>query len=215
MNSLKSGTLEEKEIIAKNSILDAIEKAKNPFVLFDGDNYSVIILHMVREIQKTPVLFIDTSVKFKEIYQFIEKMRKLWGFKLIRESNEAVLKTIKFGEDRNKCCNMLKTKAIEDAIKKHNIDILFAYEDEEIKKDMELFKIEDSQIVIYPIMHFSREDVLNYIKKYNLPYCSLYDKGYKDIQCTPCTLPITPKDEQLEKQDEEEIKKRLKALGYM
>lgn len=215
MNSLKSETLEEKEIIAKNIILDSIEKAKNPFVLFDGDNYSMIILHMIREIQKTPVLFIDTSVKFKEIYQFIEKMRKLWGFKLIRESNEIAIKTIKFGEDKKKCCNLLKTKVLQDSVKKHNIDILFVHEDEKIEANNKLIIIKDVHTMIYPLQHFSVEDVWDYIRKYRLPYCSLYDIGYKKIECIPCTDSPGQKDKGLEKNDEEEIKKRLKALGYM
>ena len=140
-------------------------------------------------------------------------MRKFWNFKLIQEKNEEALNTVKFAEDKDKCCTMLKAKALENAVKKYNIDRLFAFNH---GRNMdESFTTQDSFRIMFPIQYFSREDVWDYIKKYHLSYCSLYDKGYMNIQCTLCTEPGQLKVERHEKQDEEEIKKRLKALGYM
>ncbi len=212
-------TMEEKENQAIEIIKKGLIDAKNPFILFDGRIESLIVLHLLRQVNKGkipfPVLHIDTSVEFNEIYQYIEKMKKLWGFRLIKERNEEALKTIKFAEDREKCCGMLKYISRENAIKKYNIDRLFAFQDRQIKTNMESFKLLDERIMTYPIQHFSQDDVWEYIKKYNLAYCSLYDKGYNNIQCTPCIESLKPKDEKLTKKEEDEIKKRLKALGYM
>ncbi|MFZ3169370.1 MAG: phosphoadenosine phosphosulfate reductase family protein [Candidatus Methanoperedens sp.] len=192
MNVLKAETLEEKEKLAKNIIIDNIKKAKNPFVLFDGDNYSLIILHMVREIQKTPVLFVDTSLEFEEIHRFVEKMRKLWRFDLIKEVN-------KINVDDVQRSFQLRAEVIKNAAKKHNIDLLFT--------DLESM---DGSFV-NPISTFSKEDIWNYIKKYNLPYCSLYDKGYEVIDFKPCAkIKDMP-----EQKDEEIIKEKLKKLGYL
>ncbi len=210
--------LEKKENQALEIIKKELAGARNPFILFDGKTGSLVTLHLLRKVNESripiPVLHIDTSVEFKEIYQYIEKMRKLWGFKLIRERNEEALKTIKFAEDKEKCCTILKTDALKKAIKKHNIDRLFSFEDDEIKAS-EPFIIHGQNTIVYPIKHFCKEDIWTYIKKYNLPYCSLYDKGYIDLRCTLCTDLVRPKEESFKKQEEEEIKKRLKALGYM
>jgi phosphoadenosine phosphosulfate reductase len=216
MNSSEGKTLEDKEIEAVKIILDTIEKAKNIFFIFDGRAESLIVLDLLRRINDgkilIPVLFIDTSVEFKDIYQYIEKMRKLWGFRLITEKNEEVPKTFKFGMDKEKCCNIMKTDTLKNAIKKYKIDQLFAYYDEGIKIDKELLA---KDIIIYPLQYFSNKDVWDYIQKYNIPYCSLYDKGYKNITCIPCADPLKSNNEQTIKEDEDEIKKRLKALGYI
>lgn len=39
---------------------------------------------------------------------------------------------------------------------------------------------------IHPIIEWSDAEVWEYIKKYNLPYCSLYNEGFKRIGCICC-----------------------------
>lgn len=45
--------------------------------------------------------------------------------------------------------------------------------------------------ILNPIIDWEDEDVWEFIHKYNLPYCELYDKGYKRLGCIGC--PINPK----------------------
>lgn len=42
--------------------------------------------------------------------------------------------------------------------------------------------------LINPIIDWSDEDVWEYIKAENLPYCELYDKGFKRIGCIGCPM---------------------------
>jgi 3'-phosphoadenosine 5'-phosphosulfate sulfotransferase (PAPS reductase)/FAD synthetase len=154
--------LEEKENKSRQIVMDALKDVKNPFVIFDGSLRSLVLLHLTRQIS---VLCIDRNIESEKINQYIEKMRKLWKLRLIRENI-----------------------GLEEIIKKYDIDKLFSYDEINI----ELSKI------IYPIHHFDDNDVWNYIKKYNLPYCSIYDK--QDI---------------VDPEKEEEIKKRLGQLGYL
>lgn len=46
----------------------------------------------------------------------------------------------------------------------------------------------DETYYINPIIDWTEEDVWEYIHKYNLPYCSLYDEGFKRIGCIMCPL---------------------------
>jgi phosphoadenosine phosphosulfate reductase len=47
--------------------------------------------------------------------------------------------------------------------------------------------------LVNPIIDWSDEDVWNFIKKYNLPYCMLYDKGFKRLGCVGCPMSINQK----------------------
>lgn len=39
---------------------------------------------------------------------------------------------------------------------------------------------------IHPVIDWSDDEVWEYIKTYNVPYCSLYDEGFKRIGCVCC-----------------------------
>lgn len=45
--------------------------------------------------------------------------------------------------------------------------------------------------ILHPIIEWSTEDVWEYIKNYNVPYCELYDKGWKRIGCIGCPFAST------------------------
>lgn len=54
-----------------------------------------------------------------------------------------------------------------------------------------------SKTVINPIIDWSNEEVWEFIKEYNVPYCKLYDEGYKRLGCVGC--PMGDNKSQLEK----------------
>jgi phosphoadenosine phosphosulfate reductase len=43
-----------------------------------------------------------------------------------------------------------------------------------------------------PLIHWTYDDMIDYIKKYNVPYNPLHDKGFVSIGCAPCTRAIEP-----------------------
>ena len=45
---------------------------------------------------------------------------------------------------------------------------------------------------INPIIDWTWDQIQEHIKKHDLPYNSLLDKGYPSIGCEPCTRPIKP-----------------------
>lgn len=42
--------------------------------------------------------------------------------------------------------------------------------------------------VLNPIINWEDEDVWEFIHKYNVPYCKLYDEGYKRLGCIGCPM---------------------------
>ena len=43
-----------------------------------------------------------------------------------------------------------------------------------------------------PLINWSFEEVLKYLKENNVPYNPLHDKGFISIGCAPCTRAIEP-----------------------
>ena len=55
-----------------------------------------------------------------------------------------------------------------------------------------------NKVVINPIIDWTDEEVWEFIHEYDIPYCELYDKGYKRLGCIGCPMG-TRQSEELEK----------------
>lgn len=63
---------------------------------------------------------------------------------------------------------------------------------------VEACKRDAGKRLLHPIIDWSNEDVWQYIREGELPYCSLYDEGFKRLGCVMCpmqTLPQMKRDE--------------------
>jgi len=150
-----------------------------------------------------PVLHIDTSYKFKEIYEFRDEYARKWNLNLIVFRNEKAIKS-GMGPDKGKfvCCNTLKTQALKDAIAEYGFKALylgirrdehgirakeriFSPRDEDFEWDYknqppELWDQyknktkEEEHIRIHPLLGWREIDIWEYIKRENIPIISLY-----------------------------------------
>ena len=79
---------------------------------------------------------------------------------------------------------------------------------------------------VHPILHFTERDVWQATKQYSIPYCQLYQQGYRSLGAKGTTNKTTDTpawEQDLEntseregrQQDKEDIMKRLRDLGYM
>ena len=213
ITKLMSLSFEEKEKIAMDITKDSILIAKNPLVCFSGGKKSTVLLHLLKQsyVGALNVLHIDTTVEFDNIYLYIEKMRKLWRFNLVRE-RQSDIEDIRIAENKEECCKKLKIEPLKNAIEKYKIDCLFVgitWDENEGEKFMSW---RNDHYCVHPILHFTEKDIWDYIRKYNLSYCSLYDQGYRKLDCKPCTEIVS---EERNYKEEEMIKDRLRRLGYL
>jgi phosphoadenosine phosphosulfate reductase len=65
------------------------------------------------------------------------------------------------------------------------------------RNDMQMVEWDERHnlIKINPLLNWSEEDVWDYIKKHNVPYNKLHDKGFASIGCQPCTRALKPGEE--------------------
>lgn len=151
-----------------------------------------------------PIMHIDTTFKFPEMYVFRDHWAQQWGLKLLVEKNEdAIARGIGYGtHDAFTCCHELKTIALQKAIAKHKFEALlvgirrdehgirakeryFSPRNEEFKWDYknqpaELWdqfksrKDEGNHLRVHPLLHWTELDIWRYIEREGIPINELY-----------------------------------------
>lgn len=61
-------------------------------------------------------------------------------------------------------------------------------EDNETTREAVEFCYQRRKTVLNPIIDWSDSDVWEFIRRYNVPYCKLYDEGYKRLGCIGCPM---------------------------
>ena len=98
-------------------------------------------------------------------------------------------------ENRKKCCFIRKVKPLNRALQGAKVWITgLRAEQSENRKDMKIIEwMEDKQLYKFnPLIKWSFDEVLNYLKEFNVPYNHLHDKGFISIGCAPCTRAVEP-----------------------
>lgn len=184
-----------------------------------------------------PVIHINTSFKFKEIYEFRDKFAKEWDLKLIISKNELALKKgICPEKGKFECCNALKTEALKMTIKEYNLkalllairrdehgirakeryfsprsaDFTWNYQEQPPEAwDLYKSKIEAEQhFRIHPLLHWTELDIWRYIYREKIPIVSLYfAKKGRRYRSIGCQTCCAPIDS-----DADNIRKIIKEL---
>ncbi|MEK7597025.1 MAG: phosphoadenosine phosphosulfate reductase family protein [Patescibacteria group bacterium] len=223
-------TLEEKINKAHNVIREALKKWKKEdiFIAWTGGKDSTVLLHLVREVFKGKIpfkiFFNDSTLEFPEIYRFVKKIEKDWKLNLLwikhlPEDLEDYEKT-KNKEKKMEIMSIAKINAINFVISKYKVKAFLSgiRRDEHRNRAQEkYFSPRPTNIRVHPILDFTLNDIWTYIKKYKVPYVSLYDKGYKSLGEAPFTKPVKNKNAH-ERTGREATKEktmdRLRKLGY-
>jgi len=78
------------------------------------------------------------------------------------------------------------------------------------RKVTEFFK---HKSIINPLVDWTNDDVWEYIHKHNLPYCELYDRGWKRIGCLMCPK-ASLKNRLREMREYPKLARAIKRAGY-
>lgn len=165
-------------------ITDAIFKNKIPIKIFTLDTgrlfnetYELLERTMARYKQTIHVYFPDAS----DVESFVNT-------KGLNSFYESV-------ENRKECCNIRKVKPLNRALQGAKVWITgLRSEQSENRKNMPMIEwSEEKQLYKFnPLIRWAFDEVLNYLKEFNVPYNYLHDKGFISIGCAPCTRAIEP-----------------------
>ena len=186
---------------------EALAEFKRPAVLWSTGKDSTATLWLCRKAFfgkiPFPVIHIDTTYKFKQMYAFRDNLAKEWGMDLIVARNEEAIKE-GVGPESSKfeCCTRLKTQALMKCLGEHKFDALilairrdehgirakeryFSPRDGDFKwdyKDQPLEMWDQYQSTtkdkthtrVHPILHWRELDVWEYVKQEDLPSNPMY-----------------------------------------
>lgn len=188
-------------------IREAYALYRNVAMLWSIGKDSTTLLWLIRKAffgkVPFPVIHIDTTFKFKEIYDFRDNYSKEWGLDLfIAKNEEALANGVSPNKGKFQCCTELKTIALKKFIKEHNFKALylairrdehgirakeriFSSRDEDFEwnyknQPAELWDQYKSEITegehirVHPLLGWREIDVWEYIKRENIPMVSLY-----------------------------------------
>lgn len=222
-------TLKDKVRKAHDVIKKALKKYPSDkiVVAWTGGKDSTVLLHLVRSVMRNsltlPVMFNDSTMEFDEIYDFVKKITEEWNLNLIvmkhlDEDLEKFHKTRDI-EKKKEMSRIMKINAINDFLKKHKISAFMAgirWDEHTARSKEKYFSPRPAHARIHPILHFTENDIWEYIKTYKVPYVKLYDRGYRSLGEKPFTKKA--KKGQGERSgrefDKEQMMNKLRSMGY-
>jgi len=160
---------------------------------------SVVLLHMVSEIDKTtPVIFLDTEMLFEETLQYQSDVATLLGLtdmRVIKPTRDAVfiddVDGLLHQADTAACCHLRKVKPLNDALAEFGgwITGRKRYQSG-ARATIPMFEKDARKIKVNPLASWTVADITTYMDTRNLPRHPLVAKGYPSIGCTPCTTRV-------------------------
>ncbi len=187
-----------------------------PALLYSAGKDSSVLLRLAQKAFTPgripfPALHVDTTFKFREMMEFRDRTCREMGVELIVHTNRAAIEdgANPFRLGTSKCCALLKTRALLDALAGNNIDAAIggARREEERSRAKEriyshrdafgqwnprnqrpelwnLFngRIEKGETMrVFPLSNWTELDIWQYIEQERIPVVSLYFAKEREV----------------------------------
>ncbi|MDB5030940.1 phosphoadenylyl-sulfate reductase [Mucilaginibacter sp.] len=96
-------------------------------------------------------------------------------------------------ENRKECCGIRKVEPLSRALNGNKCWITGIRAEQSVNRaDMHNVEWDEQHNLVkfHPIFSWTLDEVKEYVKKYNIPYNTLHDRGFPSIGCQPCTRAI-------------------------
>jgi len=152
------------------------------------------------------IITIDTGRLFNETFELLDKTEARYRNKIqvyfpdaddVEEfvSGKGINSFYESVENRKTCCHIRKVKPLSRALQGAGVWITGLRSEQSLNR-MQMPMIEwldEKQLYKFnPLINWSYDEVLDYLKEFSVPYNTLHDKGFISIGCAPCTRAIEP-----------------------
>jgi sulfate adenylyltransferase subunit 2 len=195
---------------------EVVAEAENPVMLYSIGKDSAVMLHLAMKafypaVPPFPLLHVDTTWKFRAMYEFRDAMAKKLGMDLLVHVNQdGLAKGINpFTHGSAIHTDIMKTEGLKQALDKYGFDVAFggARRDEEKSRAKErIFSFRSAQhrwdpksqrpelwnlyntrkhkgesIRVFPISNWTELDIWQYIHLQNIPIVPLYYAAQRPV----------------------------------
>jgi len=156
------------------------------------------------------VLCLDTGRLHPETYRFIDKVRVHYGIEIQIQAPRAIgveqlvrkKGLFSFYDDgHHECCGVRKVEPLARALSGYSAWVTGQRIDQSpaTRSDLEVIALDEGHdgasgklTKVNPLVHWTSDQVWQYIRDNAVPYNELHDRGFRSIGCEPCTRATSP-----------------------
>lgn len=172
-----------------------------------GPEDSVVTDMIIKVNPKARFFTLDTGRLNQETYDVMDAIAKKYNinFEVMFPETVAVEEMVRTKginlfydsvDNRKLCCEIRKVRPLNKILSTLDAWVTGLRSDQNENRSqasmVELDHLHGGIVKINPIIDWTWEQVISYIKERNLPYNKLLDKGFTSIGCEPCTRAIKP-----------------------
>ena len=191
LKQMQSIPLDGKIIMTKERIRQWYEHWDGMvYVSFSGGKDSTVLKHIVDSIYNdVPAVFVNTGLEYPEIQKFVRDV-KAGKWDCFNTDVEIIRPQMRFDEVIKKYGYPVITKRVADTLRYAKRNIKFAKQtqrvpitaqmaDESVQRRTQWIQhgcnaFDKKEPISNPLSFWTEQDVLRYIKEYNVPYCPVY-----------------------------------------
>lgn len=159
---------------------------------------------MLRIDPQANIFTLDTGRLFPETYELIDRTNEHYKVKLkvycpqteaLQQfvATEGINPFYESIEKRHACCEVRKLEPLRRAFRDLDVWVCGLRSAQSVtRSDMRLIEWDERHglLKINPLIHWTEQQVWDYIKENHVPYNRLHDKGFPSIGCEPCTRAV-------------------------
>jgi sulfate adenylyltransferase subunit 2 len=212
----ETSTLDALEAESLHILREVAAEFARPALLYSIGKDSSVLLRLAQKAFAPgpipfPMLHVDTTYKFREMIEFRDSLCAELGLRLIVHTNEKAVRegANPFDLGVSRCCGLLKTTALLEALAKHRIDAAIGgarREEERSRAKERVFSIRDAfgqwdprnqrpelwnlynsriaageTIRVFPLSNWTELDVWRYIEREQIPVVPLYFAKEREV----------------------------------
>jgi len=218
-------TFFEKIALTRTRMVEALGRfGPGAAVGWTGGKDSTVVLALWRELlaAKRPgapvrALNLDTGCKFPEVLAFRDRVAREWDIDLHIVRPEVELDRYPLAIDPVACCGDLKIRPLNEAIARLSIPALLTgvrADENPDRADRPWLEDHGDHVRVLPILEWTELDIWTFQVREAIPWCTLYDQGYRSLGCVPCTSRSGHGERSGRDAAKEERMGQLRSLGY-
>jgi phosphoadenosine phosphosulfate reductase len=176
-----------KHKVCFSSSMSVEDQVITDFIFANQLDIKVFTLQTGRLFPETTALISETQLFYGEKIEIFEPKKENVDALINEKGAFSFYESV---ENRKECCFIRKVEPLERALAGQKIWITgIRAEHSEHRNELTPFEWDEKHQLLkyHPLLYWSFDEVLLYLREKDIPYNKMQDRGFKSIGCLPCT----------------------------